>query len=106
MPALSQANLVGLTVWGAGWSQLLGFSFTTLTYSTLFMSFVALFSFYGVARATGTPPWGALLGTALLAYNPLFVHLSYSFMTDVPFIALMLLSCFCYIRGAQGHGRV
>ncbi len=69
------------------------------------MSFVALFSFYGVARAVRTPPWGALLGTALLAYNPLFVHLSYSFMTDVPFIALMLLSCFCYIRGVQGYGR-
>jgi 4-amino-4-deoxy-L-arabinose transferase-like glycosyltransferase len=106
MPPLSQANLVGLTFWGAGWAQLLGFSFTTLTYSTIFMSFVALFSFYGVARATDTRPWGALLGTALLAYNPLFVHLSYSFMTDVPFIALMLLSCFCYIRGIQGHGRV
>src|SRR5690349_1280438 len=43
MPQQSQANLIGLTYWGAGWSKLFGFSFTTLTYSTLFFSFVALF---------------------------------------------------------------
>jgi hypothetical protein len=105
MPPQSQANLFGLTLWGAAWVQWLGFSFTTLTYSTLFLSFVALFAFYGLARAVGTPPWGAFLGTALLAYDPIFVQLSYSFMTDVPFVALMLLSCFCYVWGLQGHGR-
>jgi hypothetical protein len=105
MPQQSQANLIGLTYWGAGWSKLFGFSFTTLTYSTLFFSFVTLFLFYGIARLLGTPQWGALLGTALLAYNPIFVHLSYSFMTDVPFIALMLLACFCYILGLQGRAR-
>jgi hypothetical protein len=105
MPPQSQANLFGLTLWGAAWVRWLGFSFTTLTYSTLFLSFVALFSFYGLARSLGTPPWGAMLGTALLAYNPIFVHLSYSFMSDVPFLALMLLSCFCYVWGLQGHGR-
>jgi hypothetical protein len=105
MPQQSQANLIGLTYWGAGWVKLLGFTYTTLTYSTLFFSFVALFTFYGIARLLGTPQWGAMLGTAFLAYNPMFVHLSYSFMTDIPFIALMFLACFCYILGLQGHGR-
>src|SRR5437763_1813705 len=31
MPPMSQANLVGLTVWGAGWVRLFGFSFSTPT---------------------------------------------------------------------------
>ncbi len=103
MPALSQANLVGLTLWGAPWARLLGFSFTTLTYSTLFLALLGLFAFYGIARVLNVPVWGALLGTGLLFFNPLFLHLSYSFMTDVPFLALALIACFCYLMGLQGN---
>ncbi|MFL5733857.1 MAG: hypothetical protein ACJ78Q_11715, partial [Chloroflexia bacterium] len=44
---------------------------------------------------------GALLGTGLLALNPIFFHLSYSFMTDVPFMCLLLIACYCYIRGLR-----
>src|SRR3954447_25241602 len=40
MPAMSQANLIGLTMWGALWAGLFGFSFTVLTYSTLVMAVV------------------------------------------------------------------
>src|SRR5439155_10891205 len=101
MPDRSQAILVGQTVWGALWSALLGFSFTTLTWSTLVLSVVALFSFYGLCRVLGVRPAGALLGTALLGSNPLFLHLSYSFMTDVPCLALVLASCYCYARGVK-----
>lgn len=105
MPPNSQASLVGLTAWGAAWSKALGFSFTTLTYSTLFFSFVALFAFYGILRLVKTPAWGAMLGVGLLAYNPLFVHLSYSFMTDVPFLALMFSACFFYLLAFRSIGR-
>ncbi|MDQ5824242.1 MAG: glycosyltransferase family 39 protein [Chloroflexota bacterium] len=100
-PGMAQPNLVGLTLWGTLWTTLFGFSFTTLTYSTLAFSAVALLSFYGIARAVDVPPLGALLGTWLLAFNPFFLHLSYTFMTEVPFISLMLLSCYLYIRGLQ-----
>lgn len=103
MPPATQANLVGLTLWGAAWCKLLGFNFTILTYSTLFMSLICLFTFYAIARLVNVPPWGALLGTALLGFNPIFVHLSYSFMTDVPFLTLTLLACYCYMRGIQEH---
>ncbi len=102
MPALAQANLVGLTLWGTFWTKLLGFSFTTLTYSTLFLALLGLFAFYGIARVLNVPIWGALLGAGLLLFNPLFLHLSYSFMTDVPFLALALIACFCYLWGLQG----
>jgi 4-amino-4-deoxy-L-arabinose transferase-like glycosyltransferase len=101
MPDWSQANLVGLSYWGLIWSKLFGFSFTTLTNSTLVMSIAALFALYGIARSLKVPPWGALLGTGLLAFNPIFVHLSYSFMTDVPYLALALIATYCYIRGMQ-----
>ncbi|MGA7731620.1 MAG: glycosyltransferase family 39 protein, partial [Chloroflexia bacterium] len=106
MPAQSQANLIGLTLWGLLWVSIFGFSYTVLTYSTLFWSLVALFAFYGIARTLHVGPWGALLGTALLGFNPLFVHLSYSFMTDLPFLGLVLASCYFYIIGLQGGSRL
>jgi hypothetical protein len=105
MPDFSQANLFGLTVWGALWAKVFGFSFTSLTMSTLVWALAGLLAFYGLARRLGVGPGGALLGTALLGLNPLFVHLSYSFMTDVPFLAAVLLACYCYVRGIQ-HGRL
>jgi Dolichyl-phosphate-mannose-protein mannosyltransferase len=101
MPAQSQASLVGLTLWGTAWVRLFGFSFTVLTYSTLVLALGALYAFYGIAREVGVPPLGALLGTGLLALNPIFFHLSYSFMTDVPFMCMLLLGSYCYIRGLK-----
>ncbi|HUS14401.1 MAG TPA: glycosyltransferase family 39 protein [Chloroflexia bacterium] len=101
MPDETQANLFGLTIWGTLWARVLGLSYTTLTYSTLALALVGLLAFYAVARAVEVPPSGALLGTVLLGLNPLFLHLSYSFMTDVPFLALLLLASYGYIRGLQ-----
>ncbi|HKP53413.1 MAG TPA: glycosyltransferase family 39 protein [Chloroflexia bacterium] len=100
-PEWTQANLVGLTVWGAGWAKLFGFSFSTLTASTLALTLPGLLAFYGIARFVKVTAAGALLGTALLAFNPIFLHLSYSFMTDVPLVSLMLISCFCYLLGLR-----
>lgn len=102
-PAMTQPNLVGLTVWGMVWSKVLGFSFNTLATSTLALSLAGLMAFYGLARAVHVVPGAALLGTALLAFNPIFLHLSYSFMTDVPCVALMLIAAFCYVRGIEAQ---
>ena len=99
MPGMSQANLVGLVVWGAVWAQVLGFSFTTLTYAVLALALLGLVAFYGCARELGVSPGGALLGTVLLGGNPMWLHLSYTFMTDVPFLALVLAATYCYLRG-------
>jgi 4-amino-4-deoxy-L-arabinose transferase-like glycosyltransferase len=102
MPPASQPNLVGLTLWGTLWARFFGLSFTTLTASTLFMALVASCAFYALARTIGIGPGASILGTALLSLNPIFFHLSYSFMTDIPFVALILMSCLCYVKGLQG----
>src|SRR5438874_12261393 len=47
MPSQSQANLVGLTLWGTAWARVLGLSYTTLTYSTLALALAGLLAFYG-----------------------------------------------------------
>src|SRR6185295_12333992 len=37
--------------------------------------------------------------TALFALNPLYVNLAFTFMTDVPFTALLVWSAYAYARG-------
>jgi 4-amino-4-deoxy-L-arabinose transferase-like glycosyltransferase len=43
----------------------------------------------------------SLLGALLVAVNPAFVLLSYSYMTDVPFLAWFTLGLWCYVRGLR-----
>ena len=43
--------------------------------------------------------WGCLLGL-----NPIYVYISYSFMTDVTFLFYILAACLLFIRGLKGHG--
>jgi hypothetical protein len=80
--------------WGAGASLLLGFSHTTLRLSTLLLAAVALV-LYNRLLCRSLRPLLALLTTLLLLFNPLFFHLSYTFMTDIPFLAVVLAAIWC-----------
>ena len=101
----AQATLVTPTYWGVAFAALFGFSFTILTLATLTLSLVAALAFYALLRRLGYGPGLSGIGVAVLALNPYYLVLSYSFMTDIPFVALLLLSCLCYCEGLRG-GRV
>lgn len=92
---------LGHAVWGAGWSAAFGFSFVTLRVSTLALAAVACGATYFLLRELQTPPRVAMLGVATLAVSPVFVLLSSSFMTDVPFVAFTLLALLGYVRAIQ-----
>lgn len=84
--------------WGAAFVKLLGFSFETLRISTLVLALVAVWAAHWAAREAGlTTRWAFLVALTLLV-NPLFLNLSYTFMTDVPFLALCILSGAAYLR--------
>lgn len=104
MPDWSQANLVGMIYWGVLWCKLFGFSITTLTYSILFLYVIGIIAFYGVARLADLTPRASLLAAGLLGFNPIMVYLAYAFMTDVPFISLMMVACYFYMRGLKSAG--
>src|SRR5207244_8048835 len=78
-----------------------GMSFTVLTAANMMLALVASLAFYAILRRLGFAPGLSLLGTALLVLNPFFVTLSYSFMTEISFIAFMLLSCLFYLLGFE-----
>ena len=98
---------LGHSLWGAAWSLVWGFSFTTLRLSTLALSLLATCALYLILRELDARPRVALLGALTVAANPVVLLLSSSFMTDVPFIAWTLMSLLCYIRAMRrGHARL
>ncbi len=93
------------SLWGAAWSLLFGFSFTTLRLSTLALSLLATCALYLILRELEARPGVALLGALTVAANPVVLLLSSSFMTDVPFVASTLMALLCYTR-AMRRGQV
>jgi hypothetical protein len=96
---------LGHSLWGAAWSLVFGFSFTTLRLSTLALSLVATWALYFILRELDARPRIALLGALTVAANPVVLLLSSSFMTDVPFVAGTLMALLCYIR-AMRRGQI
>lgn len=77
------------------------FSFTALRLSTLVASIVGCVALYDLLRQLRVPPTGAWVGTLALAVNPVYIYLSYTFMSDVFFFVPMVLSLSSYVRGLK-----
>jgi hypothetical protein len=96
---------LGHSLWGAAWSLVFGFSFTTLRISTLALSLLATCALYLILRELDARPRVALLGALTVAANPVVLLLSSSFMTDMPFVAATLMALLCYTR-AMRRGQI
>lgn len=93
-----QATAFFPAVWGALFSALLGFSFTTLRLSTLPLATGTLLAFYLILDELNFEPAQRLMGTLTLSVAPLFVFNAYSFMTDVPFLFWLVFGLWCSLR--------
>src|SRR5256885_1068756 len=74
------------TLWAAPWALLFGFSFGVLRLSTVVLAGFGCLALYLTLRELGLDRQRSLLGALALAANPVFFVLSFSFMTDVPFL--------------------
>jgi dolichyl-phosphate-mannose-protein mannosyltransferase len=88
-------------LWGALFCVPAGFSFTALRVSTWVLAVVCLWGLYGLLRELAIARQPALLGTATLAVNPIFFMLSFTFMTDVPCLSLMVWASFAMVRAVR-----
>ena len=89
---------VAQVLWGAAFGLPLGFSITALRVSTWALGLLCLCGLYLLLREVGIPRRDALIGTATLGVNPLFSILSYTFMTDIPFLAALVWSLLAAAR--------
>ena len=92
-PAMS---LIALIYWGGLFCYFFGFSFTVLRISTLILGFIGAIILFRLISKTTQNPFIAFIGALLIIINPLYVSLSFSFMTDVPFTVLCILSFYSF----------
>jgi hypothetical protein len=93
------APIVSNVAVGWTWTRLFGFSFEVLRASTVFMGWVGMLGAYALCRSQQAGPAWSAVGAALVAFNPLHLALSYTFMTDVPFAAFVTWSLVFLARG-------
>lgn len=87
-------------LWGTLFCLPFGFSFTALRISTWVAAWLGIWGLYLLLRELNVSRRDALIGAAALAFYPIFLMLSVTFMTDVP-----LLSCLIWASVAFVHGQ-
>ena len=88
--------------WGTLFCLPFGFSFPALRVSTWSLAVFGLCGLYLLLRELDVSRRDAFIGTAVLAVYPVFFILSFTFMTDVPFLALMIWFCFSLVKTIRG----
>jgi 4-amino-4-deoxy-L-arabinose transferase-like glycosyltransferase len=84
---------------GALFLKVAGFSFTALRFSILIFSIFGALGFYWLLKELGLDESSALLGSLVLFAYPEFFWGSFLFMTDVPYVCLMVYALLFYLRG-------
>jgi 4-amino-4-deoxy-L-arabinose transferase-like glycosyltransferase len=100
------ANVFAQAYWGALFCLPFGFSYTALRFSTLTIALAGLLALYGLQREAGVDSRLALFGVLTLALNPLFFELSFTFMTDVPFLGFTLVAMYLLVRGIKQRSTI
>ena len=95
-------NILLQVGWGSLWCWIAGvFSFTILRFSTLAVAIAGSWLFIAMSRKLNISAKASFIGALILISSPLFFNLSFSFMTDVPFMVVMLaalLAVLLYIQ--------
>lgn len=97
----TQAYTLVQTLWAWPFVEVFGFSFTMLRVSTLILAVLAVLGVAQCARELGHTRNTALACAAVVFCNPLFLNLSYTFMSDVPFVCAMVYSCLYFLRALR-----
>jgi len=84
--------------WGALFAKLFGLSYTSLRVSTLILSCLGTLSLYGILRELERSRTVAFLGAGVLLFDPLYLTLTYSFNTDVPYVAMATAATWLVLR--------
>lgn len=92
VPAFSNANVGPQIWWGALFAWPFGFSFDALRASTLVLGLVAVLATYALFDELWRDRATALIASVTLLVDPLWLALAQTFMTDVPFLCLLVLS--------------
>lgn len=92
MPVVSQI------LWGSLFSYIFGFSYEVLRYSTLILGLIGIVYSYLIFSEISNSDFFKISATLLIAINPIYLLLSSTFMTDIPFFTFSIMSAFYFIK--------
>ena len=101
IPSLSAPTAIFQVAWGALFAVIFGDTFGALRLSTVVLVFLGGAATYALCRELAVDRARSALGAALYLFNPLAFVLGFSFMTDAPYTALMVIAVACYARGIR-----
>ena len=97
------ATLVLQIGWGALFALVLGVTPVALRWSTLVASFAGTVTCFALFRELGAPKPRAVAAALAVWFNPLVLTLSYTFMTEIPYAALLNLGIYATVRAVRRH---
>lgn len=98
---IAAATQVFQLFWGASFAFIFGMSFGVLRVSTIALVLLSGLAMYGMCRELGVDPSRSALGVAVYLFNPVLFPITYSFMSDPHFLALLVISSYWYLRGLR-----
>ena len=84
-------------LWGSLFAAVAGFSFGVLRLSTVLLAAGGCYAIYLTLRELRVEPFASLVAALTVALSPVYFALSFTFMTDVPFVAVSSISLFFYV---------
>jgi len=99
-------SLLTHVLWGSLWCSIFEFSFEVLRASTLFISLICLRNVYFIGREMGASRLLALILALTLAFNPIYFGLSFTFMTEVSFMAFISFAALFFVRFLKNNSSV
>jgi hypothetical protein len=93
--------LIAHAAWGALFSLLFGFSFTTLRFSVIVLGLAGVLATYGLLSEARAGRQFAFFGALTVMFNPVYFELSNTFMSDVSFFSFSMLSFLFFMRGMR-----
>lgn len=100
----TQVSFVGQLFTAGLFTKIFGFSFSTLHVYTLLLGIAGAFAAYALARAFDRSRMTSVLAALALVSTPFYLHFCFTFMTDVPSTAALLLA-FAAFAAAERRDR-
>jgi len=99
----TQAMPIAQVVYGVAWARIFGGNSASLEISVVVLAVLCGVMFHALAIRCGASRWQALAATGLLICNPCFTFLSFSFMTEVPFLTAMIATHLAFAKAEGRH---
>jgi hypothetical protein len=96
------STFIAQGLWGALFTRLFGLDYATLRLATLVLAAGGALAMAQAARTLGASRAVALLAAATFWFMPLVLPLAFTFNTDVPFAAVLLMGGWFALRSLDG----